>query len=262
MLEHKDRWQIILPVLVGISALLVFAGPNVLLVDNIAWLTPGDAPQHYLGWAYFRGSDWSFPIGLNPDYGLELGSAIVYSDSIPLLAIFFKIFDPILPDTFQYFGVWLLICFTAQAVLSWKLIGLFSNDVMIRLLGVGFFVSSPPMINRMTQHISNVAHLTLVGHFLILAALYLFLRPKPARNAAPWLLLLAVAAMVHAYLFGMVAIFWFADLVRSVSRKERTRRTAVGHFLGAVALVCSFPGRLVFLVLGMISRQGDMGILI
>ena len=233
----RDGWRLVLPVLLGIGAFLLFAGPRVLNPENIAWLTRGDAPQHYLGWAFYRIADWTFPLGRNPGFGLELSSSIAYSDSIPLLAVPFKLLDPLLPATFQYFGLWLLACFVLQSVLAWKLVGLFAADTATRLLGAGFFASAPPMLNRMTEHLSNVAHLTLVGHFLILAALWLFLRPATRARTVPWLVLLGAAAAVHFYLFGMVGAFWLADLLRSVSRGTRTRRRAALIAAGAVGLV-------------------------
>ena len=97
-LGKKLNWLI--PVITGVAVFLLVIGPKVLDVSNIAWLQHGeiarnnyggDNAQHYLGWVFFRNSDWTFPIiGSNPAYGLELSNSIVYSDSIPLLAIFFK----------------------------------------------------------------------------------------------------------------------------------------------------------------------------
>jgi hypothetical protein len=63
----------LLPLLIGVVAFFLVVGPRALNPLNIAWLGNGDPATHYLGWVFFRQSPWSFPIGLNPSYGLELG---------------------------------------------------------------------------------------------------------------------------------------------------------------------------------------------
>jgi hypothetical protein len=84
-------------------------------------------------------------------------------------------------------------------------------------------------------------HLNLVGHFLVLAALYLCLRPTRERQAELWLCLLAVAALVNAYLLVMVMVLWLADLTTLILGKARPLRYAGCEFLGValiVGLVC------------------------
>src|SRR4051794_1563479 len=54
------------------------------------WLTTGYSPdpiQFWLGWTYFRHSPWTIPPGANPDFGMELGTAIYFADAVPLLAM-------------------------------------------------------------------------------------------------------------------------------------------------------------------------------
>ena len=211
----------LLPLLMGLVAFFMVIGPRALDPQNIAWLASGDPATHYLGWMFFRHSPWTFPLGLNPSYGLELGSAIIFSDSNPLLAFLFKPFSSLLPETFQYFGIWLLACFVLQAWFAWKLLGLVTPSIVLRLLGAGLFLFSPPMFLRMGGHLS------LAGHFLILAALYLALHPGVDRRRLAWGALLAATALVHAYLLAMVALIWLADLVGRTLKGRLTRRNAL-----------------------------------
>lgn len=224
----------VLPLLLGVLAFFCVIGPQALDPQNIAWLEQGDPATHYLGWEYFRHSPWTFPLGLNPSYGLELGSSIIFSDSNPLLALLFKPFNAWLPATFQYFGLWLLACFVLQAWFAWKLLGLMTGNPLIRLLGTGLLVVSPPMFLR------TGGHLSLSGHFLILAALYLALLPNLSRRRLAWGALLAVTAMVHAYLLAMVALIWVADLLGKTFSQQLTRRQGLleGVSLFAVVSVC------------------------
>ncbi|MDO7899748.1 DUF6311 domain-containing protein [Pseudomonas citrulli] len=223
----------LLPLLLGALAFLLVIGPRVLDPTNIAWLGEGDAATHYMGWAFFRHSPWTFPLGMNPSYGLELGNGIIFSDSNPLLALLFKPFDAWLPATFQYFGFWLLACFVLQAWFAWKLLGLLTPSVWVRLLGTGLLVFSPPMFLRMGGHLS------LSGHFLILAALYLALRPGLDKRRLAWGGLLAATALVHAYLLAMVALIWLADLATRTLQARLSRREA-GVELGGVFLLVAF----------------------
>lgn len=229
------RWTLaLLPLLMGVVAFFMVIGPRALDPQNIAWLESGDPATHYLGWVFFRHAPWSFPLGLNPSYGLELGSAVIFSDSNPLLAFLFKPFNSWLPETFQYFGIWLLACFVLQAWFAWKLMGLLTPNVVLRLLGTGLFLFSPPMFLRMGGHLS------LAGHFLILAALYLALHPGVQKRRLAWGALLAATALVHAYLLAMVALIWIADLAGRTRKGQLNRRTALieGVLLFSLVSLC------------------------
>lgn len=221
----------VLPFIIGILAFFLVAGPKVLNPTNIAWLDQGDPATHYLGWLFFRNAEWSFPLGMNPNYGLELANAILFSDSLPLFAFLFKPFSALLPETFQYFGIWLLVCFVMQAWFGWKLMGLVSEGLVVRTLGAAFFVFAPPMIWRLHGHLS------LVGHFLILGALYLTLHKRLQRRKFAWGTLLTVAALVHAYLLAMTGLLWLTDLIARTIRKNLLWRKAITEFAALLLVV-------------------------
>ncbi|WP_221066617.1 DUF6311 domain-containing protein [Methylomagnum ishizawai] len=228
---NRAGWIAALPVVLGMAAFWMVVGPRVLDPTNIAWLGDGDPATHYLGWQFFRHSDWHFPLGLNPDYGLELGNAIVFSDSNPLMAFLFKPVAALLPEPFQYFGLWMLACFILQAWFAWKLLGLVVDSQAIRALGCGLFLFSPPMIWRLNGHIS------LMGHFLILAALYLVLCPWSKRRSPAWALLLGVTALVHSYFLAMVAALWLADLVGQARLGKRGFRGVLAELILDLAMI-------------------------
>lgn len=216
----RRPWVNALPLLLGVVAFFIVIGPRALNPQNIAWLSSGDPATHYLGWVFFRHSPWSWPLGLNPSYGLELSSAIIFSDSNPLLALVFKPFAAWLPEPFQYLGLWLLLCFVLQGWFGWKLMGLVTTNIALRLLGAALFLFNPALISRMGEHLS------LAGHFLILAALYLALRPYTERRRLAWGTLLAVTALIHAYLLAMVGLIWLADLLARSSKRQLQLKNA------------------------------------
>jgi len=216
----------VLSLILGAIAFFLVVGPRALNPTNLAWLESGDSAQHYIGWLFFRQSEWSFPLGLNPNYGLELSSAIIFSDSNPLLAFLFKPFSSWLPPSFQYFGIWLLACFLLQAWFAQKLVGLISDSVVLRTLGAGMFLFAPPMIWRL------FAHANLVGHFFIVAALYLAFVPGLKRRSLAWGITLVLAALVHAYFLAMVGLIWFADILGK-------KRSAVLPTKKAILEICA-----------------------
>jgi hypothetical protein len=68
----------------------------------------GDNGTNFLGWHFFRTEAWHFPLGVIKKYHYPSGTDVVFTGSIPLLAISFKLFNDFLPKTFQYIGLWLL----------------------------------------------------------------------------------------------------------------------------------------------------------
>ena len=202
------------PIFIGLMAFLLIAGDQFLDPTNVAWLVGGDPLQHYLGWAFYRNSPWTWPVGLNPLYGMEFSNSIVFTDSIPLLAIPFKAISQLLPYPFQYLGIWVLLCFVLQAYFAFRLIGLITSSAAIQCLGSILFLFSPPLIFRLSLHES------LMGHFIILAALYLNLKTsaksidtkKSYAHSFAWIILLSIAILTHFYLAVMVLALWLADL--------------------------------------------------
>jgi Family of unknown function (DUF6311) len=225
----------LLPIILGTTSFLLVVGPRVVDVSNIAWLGSGDPAQQFLGWEFFRKWPWSFPVGLNPNYGLEISNSIVFSDSNPLLALAFKPFSPLLPEPFQYFGLWVYVSFVLQAWFGYKLTRLFSDRLIVCLLGAGLFVFSPPMIGHLQR--PQRGDLNQVAHFLLLAALYLCFRQSQKNHGIAWACLLTVAALVHAYILAMVALLWLADLLGLVFRREQPTGYAVQEVLAVTALV-------------------------
>ena len=226
----RNSYQIVLAGILGALAFSLFAGLNLANPNNLSWIAGGDPALHYLGWAFFKQSPWSFPLGLNPDFGMQISSSIVYTDSIPLLAIFFKLLSPVLPAQFQYFGIWLLLCFILQATFAYKLISLFPNTKLFSFFGTVFFLVLPIFLTRVGLHAA------LVGQFLILAGLYLNLRKDSNFQTVLWALLLSASALVHFYLLVMVAALWFADLTdKTFSQKSQTISNSIFAFLAALS---------------------------
>ena len=206
--NSRAYFSIALPLLMGLGLFILVVGFGILNPRNVGWLLADfDMTLEYLGWAFYRYSPWTFPIGMNPNFGLDISSSIIFSNSLPIFAPIFKVFNPLLGEPFQFWGIWILLCFLLQAWIAWKLIGLMTSNNLLRFFASGLLAFSPSMLFQIGFHNSTV------GHFPILAALYLIFRPQQTRRLWWWTLLLPCTLLIHPYTFAMILALWIADLL-------------------------------------------------
>lgn len=194
--------------ILGCIFYLLLFGIKILDPTFISWLLFNDSATHFLGAHFFRSEPWFFPLGAIKSYIYPLGTSIVFTDSLPLLAFPLKLFSAILPYPFQYLGLWLLVIFILQGYFGAKLLRQITHNRAIIFIGVIFFLLSPIMIRRACDQIA------LASHWLILAALYLYLSPQSPKKPYTWLILLILASLIHFYLFMMAGAIWVAYLWR------------------------------------------------
>jgi hypothetical protein len=213
--KNQQSTAIWIPIVLGVLFFLSVGGVSVLDPSNVSWLMRGffDPPSHQMAWEFFRETPWlQFPIGKNLNYGMEQGSSIVFSDSLPLFALPFKLFSSVLGDNFQYFGWWILLCMVMQAVFSYLLLLKATRNTVILLVGTCILLLLPAYLMRFSIHIA------LGGHWLLMGGLYLYF--CPTYRAKTWLALLLIATGVHAYLLLMLAAIWGADLVQRLLARQ------------------------------------------
>ncbi|GLQ53709.1 DUF6311 domain-containing protein [Devosia nitrariae] len=217
----RDEWLALACAgLFGVVYWTFWVDPAILDPTNVDWLLDNtDRGVNYLGWALFRDTPWAWPLGLNPRYGLELSSSIVYSDSIPLLALPFKALGGVLPRPFQYLGLWTLVCAVLQGVFGYLLARRLGAGTEAALVASAFCVAAPVLVARSS-------HLALTAHWTLLAAFYLYF--GRATRLLPWIVLLAVVAAIHPYLFIMVLAVFCADLLK----RHRLEVTGIPRLLG------------------------------
>ena len=77
--------------LISLALTSLFIGYDNLSIYKTKWLFSGDdRSAHQIGWYFFRNDIWRFPLGINPNFGDQIGNSIVSSDSIPIFALIFK----------------------------------------------------------------------------------------------------------------------------------------------------------------------------
>ena len=206
---------------IGAFVFILLYGVKVLNPCYTDWLmSGGDLSQHYLGWKMYRNGDWTFPIGLTDQLAYPYYTSVIFTDSIPIFAVFFKLISPILPANFQYFGFWGIMCFTFQGILSAKILQKFLKDHLLVLLGAVFFILSPICIRRM------FGHTALAGQWLILLAIYTIVyydeKFYKTKNAAlVYGILGFLCSTIHLYFVPMVGIVLCAFVLISIVKSKK-----------------------------------------
>ena len=205
--NHHDN--IILCCVITIAACIIFIsmyGISILNPLYTDWLMTGsDGTQHYIGAEAYRNSRWFFPIGKMNTLTFPNLASVIFTDSIPVLALIYKLLSPVLPKTFQYMGMWGLLCYILQGNLAAKLIRKYTDGILVPAMGAILFILSPVMTMRFYGHES------LGGHWLILlsAMLIVYYEERYAHTAPAVRLAVAVgllAPMVHMYFLAVCGI--------------------------------------------------------
>ena len=220
--------QRIYSLVVGLLIFVYVTGGRILNPTSRDWLMIGDSATHYMGWEFFRHTALlQWPLGLNPKFGLDISSSIAFTDSIPIGALILKPFSFLLPSTFQYLGIWILICFILQIYLAARLLSHFLADQIQIALGSVFIALSPVLMYRLVH--DGYGHIALASQFLILGALNLYFAKE--LKSWWWALLFASTILIQAYFIPMVAAIWIAKLVQYLRLEGRSRSMVVKHCL-------------------------------
>ena len=243
---QKHRWSLT-GALLGALVFLILYGVRVLDPTCVDWILNNPSPdpaQHYLGWVFYRRSGWHLPyLGANYSAIYPYRTSILYTDSIPLLAVLGKLLGGVLPARFQYLGLWGLFCYAMQGGLAQALIarigGVRPGDtakIWASVLGAGVLVLFPALNIRM------FAHTALAANWLVLLALWLWLcaersenRPATAKLCLWWGILGLLCAGIHLYYLPMVGMVLVAACVQRALEKRGPAAVVlpVASFCGA-----------------------------
>lgn len=241
VLASPRRWQLLLICAVlGTGTFLVAFGTAPLNVQNDAWiyaaLPEGDTVGHYAGWMAFRHSAWAFPLTYTDAFCWPDGTLVAYLDANPLMCILFKALGPLLPETFQFFGWFTFGCYVLQGLAAGLLLSCFTDKAWQVYPGVLLFCFSPILMERAFRHTQ------LTAHFLVVLALYYYIRMRQQRfRCLPWAFvgLNALGMSIHPYYIPMVMSLLAVAVADYLVAKRAWLRAAgfVAANLAAVLLV-------------------------
>ena len=231
-------------VLVGIW----FVGLHNFLPWNVDWLLQGgDRSAYQVSFEFFRQAPlFQWPVTATPTYIEGANTVLVSANGI--FGIPAKLIGLVFEGQFQFYGLWVAATFGLQALVSFRLLGLFIDNTSTRLAACTLFVLAPVFIHR----ISPMTHYEIASHWLILAALFLyFSNTKFVRN---WSLLLLLSILISVYITAMLVLIFFAALAkeRFVNKALPTlRRLSVA---AVVPLLWLFVG---FVFMGYLNYGGS-----
>ena len=233
----------------GISAILsvilfcMVYGVRILDPTYTDWLLRGgDLSQHYLRWRAYRNSKWMFPIGLLDTLAYPNVTSVIFTDSIPVFAVFFKLFSPFLSDDFQYFGLWGMVCFILQGYFSIRIMKHFTECKLYLLLSSILFTIAPVMVWRM------YIHTALAGQWILLLAIEPLFAYRKYENGRKiytvFVLIGALASSIHLYFVPMCGMALVAFCMEDIFIRKRLKRSfmLLTAYLASVCLVVYILG--------------------
>lgn len=185
----------------GLCFILLFGAAlvNPLYVD---WtLFDGDIRHHYLGWEAYKNGAWTFPAGLTDQLFYPSRVSVVFTNSIPLMALLGKLAAAFYKGPFQYFGIWGLVCFVLQTVLAVSILRKAADNKLLIVISALLFLPVPVFLSRFGDDCGGY-HASQAGHWLIIWALALFLRADKGINLRFYMsaaLLAFVSTAVNGY---------------------------------------------------------------
>ncbi len=192
--------------MIGVMFFLGIYGYSRILPWNDEWLMSGsDLTQHYLGWCAYRESPWSFPLCLTDKLSYPITTSVMFTDSIPLWAVFFKLLSPLLPETFQYIGLFGLVTFALQGGFAALWLRKLKCSVPVAFVGSAIICFMTPLMQRMFTHTA------LSSHWIIFAALCIWFTDEKSFKhkyscIALWCALAFVSVSIHIYVSAMFCV--------------------------------------------------------
>ena len=224
MASKENKYYLVVALIFGAFVYIIFGGARTLNIFNINFLMSGDPAQHWIGWETFRRSPiLQWPLGRNDAYGMDIGNTVVFTDSIPLIAIPLKYILYFYHQNIQYTGLWLMLCFALISLTSYNFVQQKTNDKLYALLCTVFFTTSAVLIQR------AIGHYALCAQWLLIYSITLQFSDSFSRKK--WMSLILLSSLIHAYLMAMCLAIFFADLLNKTKRDRESIKSAAIYLI-------------------------------
>ncbi len=216
--------------------------PLSFVMGNSTVFDYGDIAQHVSGWWYYARDSWHFPLLHTTRLDHPTGVSIAYTDSIPLLALPFKVlitlFPSLLPEHFHYVGLWIGLVFVSQSVAATFLMrALGAKSLFAVLISVGFALTWP-VIHARYHHPA----LMMQSIIIYAIALYFLGRQKTWSSSTvsfAFVGLNLAALTVHPYFLPFTAGFFTAFLTDQAIQGESWFRQLKRLSVLLILLICA-----------------------
>ncbi len=196
--------------------LFVTSGLKIINPKNIGWLSFGDGTME-ISWEFFRKQPvLQFPIGINPNYGLEVSSTLAFDGQLPIMSLLLHPLSPILPERFQYVGIYLLITFALNYYFAKKIfLELKLNNLNSTISSI-ILSMSPVILNRIVEN----THYGLTSSFIIFIAYLLVIRRDS--NFLRWNTVYLLSILIFLYYWPMIFVIHIIFMVNRILNKVET----------------------------------------
>ena len=238
----------------SIMLLFISSGLKVVNPKNSGWLSVGDGTME-ISWEFFRHQPLiQFPLGLNPNYGLELSSTLAFDGQIPVMSLLFHPLSALLPDRFQYVGIFLLIAFLLNYFFAKKIfLELKFNQVNSTISSV-ILSMSPVILNRMIEN----THYGLTSTFILLIAFLLVLRKDS--NLIRWIAVYLLAVLIFLYYLPMIFAFHSIFLLNRIHKKLESLKSVIAKLFFILLSIFSVMYFIGYLGQGVSSKDVGYGL--
>ena len=226
-------------------ALIIFRS-DLLFGSQSYWATvPADNAANWIGYEYFARDSWHWPLLQTTLLAPPAGVNAAFADPIPGLALIGKIVFHSTGYLPNYFGLWLLFSYGMQSLFAYLIARELGMKSLPAILVCALCLLVPAFIFR-------YGHFALLNHFLVLAALYFYIRivargyPKDLWIAA---LLTGSLVLVNPYILVMASAVFYAGIGQATLQKKAPYRLAaivVGLQMAVVLILALSLGMIEF----------------
>jgi hypothetical protein len=181
---------------------------------GIRGIISADISTTLSGYFFFVHDAWRLPLFHVNKLGMPAGTNIIFTDSIPLLALIGRIIYRLTGETINLFGVWTAACYILIAVAFTRLVTIIGErSIVVTAAATLIAVSIPPLVWRW----GNPA---LMAHFEIVLSLIFYFQYKQRRTPLSFflvaMLLTAMALTTNPYIFLMVEGIIAATIIQAL----------------------------------------------
>lgn len=229
---ERKLLYVILGVLWGIIIFGIVYDFSVINPTNVDWIWQSGDGDRILAqeeWQFYRNSRLVWPIGQYEGYPYPLRNSVVISDIAPIFCIPLKLISFFLPQSFQYWGLYLCFSCIMQGVMASLILKCLNVDFLKSIFAIPLFLVNCTLLGE------SYNHWALMGQFVILWALYLIYNEE-LRNATyriklkNWAGCLALSLAVQPYLFIMNGFIFTYDVICDFFLKKRYKESIIRFF--------------------------------
>ena len=196
--------------------------PQFLAGTSVYWQAPrglvhnswADISTAISGYDYFVKDAWTLPLFQTTKLGVPHPANVIFTDSIPIVAMFGRLLYRVTGLTANPYGAWTALCFVASAVSMTCLVAIRGQrGIAAAIAATAAGLCMPALLERW-------GHMSLMAQWEIPLAFIIYFRSL-SRTAGPRLIaaalsLTALALWTHTYLFVIVAGIVGAALLQAV----------------------------------------------